>query len=164
MDEEKTLWAGSPSQLVNLPAYVLCAVGVGVCLGAALVLRGRATDAVVYGLAGAALIPVVIAAAKWVLLKTRHYELTTERLRVRTGLLSRRTDEVELYRVKDYVLVEPFWLRLFGLGDLVVNTTDDINPNVVLAAVPQAAQVRDELRKHVELCRDRKRVRVAEME
>jgi uncharacterized membrane protein YdbT with pleckstrin-like domain len=114
--------------------------------------------------AGIALVPVLIGGIKWMQTQCRRYQLTTERLRVRQGVFSRRTDEVELYRVKDYVLVEPFFLRLFGLGNVVVNTHDTTNPTVLLEAIPDASAVRDQIRKHVELCRVQKNVRVAELE
>jgi hypothetical protein len=66
--------------------------------------------------------------------------------------------------VQDYALVEPFWLRLFGLGNINITTTDNANPTIVIEAVPDAGALRDQIRKHVELCRDRKRVRIAEVE
>jgi uncharacterized membrane protein YdbT with pleckstrin-like domain len=101
---------------------------------------------------------------RWIQTRCRRYELTTQRLLLSQGVLSRRTDEVELYRVKDYALVEPLALRLFGLGNIVVTTTDDTNLTVTLRAVPAARQLRDQMRQHVEVCRDKKRVRVSEFE
>ena len=41
---------------------------------------------------------------------------------------------------------------------------DDQNPNIYLKAIPDGKGLRDQIRKHVELCRDRKRVRVSELE
>jgi hypothetical protein len=63
-----------------------------------------------------------------------------------------------------YELQEPFVLRLFGLGNLVLLTHDESNPTVVLRAIPGAKALRDQIRQHVEECRDKKRVRVAELE
>ena len=165
MDEEQRIWEGHPSNLINLPIYILCALLAGALIGGAIFLNLRHFDAPFsFALAGAALIPVFIALAKWLQNKYRRYEVTTERLRISRGVLSRKTDEVELYRVKDYVLMEPFSLRMFGLGDIVMQTTDDANPTVVLRAVSQAPALRDQIRKYVEICRDRKRVRITELE
>lgn len=161
--QEQPIWKGCPSQIINLPVYLLCGLAAGACLGAAVPLSGPLgpwTGAV----AGAAAIPLLIALIRWIQTRCRRYELTTQRLLLSRGVFSRRTDEVELYRVKDYALVEPLSLRLFGLGNIVVTTTDDANLTVTLRAVPAARQLRDQMRQHVEACRDKKRVRVSEFE
>ena len=115
-------------------------------------------------IAGAALIPLAISFWKWLVVRCRRYELTTERLLLTSGVFSRDSQALELYRVKDYSLSEPLLLRLFGLGDIVLNTSDESNPTVTLRAVSGAQTLRDDIRKHVEICRDKKRVRVAELE
>jgi len=163
MDEEQTVWEGHASHVINLPVYVLCALVAGALLGGGILLRGQ-NPYILYGLAAAALVPLFIALAKWLQNKYRRYQITTERVRISQGVFSRKTDEVELYRVKDYVLVEPFSLRLFGLGNIALTTTDDSNPNVVIQAVPRASALRDQMRKYVEICRERKRVHITELE
>jgi len=160
MDEEQNVWEGHSSHFINLPVYLLCALAVGALLGGSFFLAPPLSFAV----AGAAAIPLVIALFKWLDNKCRRYQVTTERLRLSRGILSRKTDEVELYRVKDYVLVEPFWLRLFGLAYIGMQTTDDANPKVHIKAIPQASALRDQIRKYVEICRERKHVRITEFE
>ncbi len=87
------------------------------------------------------------------------YELTTQRLRITRGILNRRLDELELYRVKDYVMEQPFLLRLLGLGNITIVTSDATTPTVALRAVAGVAGVREKLRNAVQAERDRKRVR-----
>jgi uncharacterized membrane protein YdbT with pleckstrin-like domain len=164
MDEETTIWEGNPSQLLNFGIFLLCGLIAGALLGVALVFWNKLTPPFPLVLAGIALVPVVYALAQWLKTKCTRYQLTSERLRLRTGVLSRKTDEIELYRVKDYVLIEPFWLRLFGLGNIALTTNDDANPQVTLRAVPEGDNLRDQLRKHVELCRQNKGVRIREFE
>jgi uncharacterized membrane protein YdbT with pleckstrin-like domain len=164
MDEEKTIWQGSPSQILNLHVFLLCGLAAAALLAAAVLMRERLGSPQTYVAAGAAVIPLLIAFVKYLQIKFQRYELTTERLRIRTGILSRQTDEIELYRVKDYILREPFSIRIFGLGDIAITTTDDANPNVLLRAVHHPNTLRDEIRKHVEQRREAKRVRIAELE
>lgn len=57
----------------------------------------------------------------------------------------------------------PFRLRLFGCGNLILNTSDSSTPVVTLEGIPADAELRDGLRAAVEQCRDRKRARVAEV-
>jgi uncharacterized membrane protein YdbT with pleckstrin-like domain len=163
-NEEKTLWEGHSSQILNLPTFIVCGLAAGVLAGSAILLRTRVSSGVCLALAAATLIPLVIALGKWVQNQCRRYQVTTERIHLRQGVLSRKTDDLELYRVKDYLLVEPFLLRLFGLGNIVLTTTDEANPTLVIKAIPQIQLLRDQIRKQVELCRTRKGVRIAELE
>ncbi|MCI0748195.1 MAG: PH domain-containing protein [Verrucomicrobia subdivision 3 bacterium] len=162
MEEETTVWQGHPSQILNLHIFLLCGLAAGALIAAGLLFQLQFPVACIVG--SAAIIPLFFAFVKWLQIKFQKYELTTERLRLRCGVLSRKTDEVELYRVKDYVLHEPLSLRLFGLGNVALTTTDDANPSVLLRAVSHPETLRDQIRKHVELRREAKRVRITEME
>jgi uncharacterized membrane protein YdbT with pleckstrin-like domain len=96
--------------------------------------------------------------------KNTKYELTTERLRMRHGVFSKHTDELELYRVRDYKLQQPFFLRIFSLGNIVLQTSDKSHPHVVLTAIPNGEDLREQLRTYVEECRTRKGVRELDVE
>jgi uncharacterized membrane protein YdbT with pleckstrin-like domain len=137
---EQLIWEGSSSQVRNLHIYLLCALFCWL------------------------VIPIFYALAKWIQLRSRHYELTTQRVRIRQGVFSKRTDELELYRVKDSTVFEPFWQRLFGLGNIIITTNDTSTPSLTLEALPNAADTREKLRAAIEECRDRKHVRIAELE
>jgi uncharacterized membrane protein YdbT with pleckstrin-like domain len=163
MDEERTLWEGTPSQIINLPLFILCALAAGALIGGAFFLRDRMGQGA-YIMGAAAVIPLFIAIWRWVRTNATKYHLTTERLHVTTGVFSRRTEDLELYRVKDYHINEPFTMRVFGLADIILNTTDDANATIFLKAIPDGKGLRDQIRKNVEVCRDRKRVRVQELE
>ncbi|NIP97108.1 MAG: PH domain-containing protein [Akkermansiaceae bacterium] len=110
---------------------------------------------VALGTAGAAL----VAGWNYLVVRCQRYEVTTQRLRLVEGVLNQRIDEVELYRVKDTQILRPVLLRVFGLGNLQLETSDRTHPKPVLAAIKNATEVREQLRKHVETLRDQKRVR-----
>jgi uncharacterized membrane protein YdbT with pleckstrin-like domain len=164
MSDETTIWEGSSSQVLNLPAFIFCGLLVGILVGAAVFFGKQAGVGVAIILSGAAIFPVLYALFRFVKTHSRHYTVTTERVRIREGMLSKTTNEVELYRVRDYVLVEPLSMRFFGLADLIFTTDDQNNPRVVLAAISEAQKLKDQIRQHVEVCRDKKRVRVTEWE
>jgi uncharacterized membrane protein YdbT with pleckstrin-like domain len=162
-NEERTLWDGTPSQLINLPFFLLCAIIAGGLIGGAVLLRERnQTPALILGACAA--LPLIFAFWRWLKTRSYKYHLTTERLQMTEGIFSRKSEDLELYRVKDYHIIEPFTMRMFGLADVVLNTMDDTNPTVKLKAIAGGSKLRDEIRKHVELCRDRKRVRVSEFD
>ena len=140
MTNEEVVWSDSPSQVLNIPTFVVC------------------------GLLCWLVVPIFIGVWKWLVLKNTRYELTTERLRVRRGVLNKELEELELYRVRDYRLEQPFILRMFSLGTITINTTDVTQPIVILHGVRDSEHVREQIRNHVEQCRTAKRVRALDIE
>lgn len=148
---ETDLWTGHPSQWVHFWFYLFCIL---VAIGAAVPAPWTS------GVSALVLvIPVVLWIIRWWMTRTTVYELTSQRLRIRSGILTRRLDELELYRVKDYVLEQPLLLRLVGLGNLTLLTSDATTPTVILRAIARVEEVRELLRNAVQTERDRKRVR-----
>jgi uncharacterized membrane protein YdbT with pleckstrin-like domain len=109
-------------------------------------------------------VPALWMLARYIATRCQRYEVTSERVKVTTGLLSRHTNEIELYRVRDYSIVEPFWLRLVGCGNIVLITADASNPNFILRAVPHAATLKDQIRTNTERMRQRRGVRSLEVD
>jgi membrane protein YdbS with pleckstrin-like domain len=52
------------------------------------------------------------------------YRITTQRIVVEQGLLSKSRNVVELFRVDDFDLLRPFGMRLLGYGALRVKSSD----------------------------------------
>ena len=152
---EEILWKGSPSQMLNLGKFL---VGL-------LLIAGVAVGGVAFPPAWAAII-IPLGWMLWEFLKVRCrvFELTTERLRLYSGVLNQTIDEIELYRVKDTSMERPFWFRMFGLSSLYLDTSDRSHPKVELEAIADAVNLRETLRKQVEYWRDRKRVREVDFE
>ena len=157
--KETIVWRGTPSQWTNFGVYLLCLLlTAGVIFGYTIVSPPQ--PLILLGLA----VPFIWALCRWIATKCQRYEITSERVKITTGLLSRRSSEVELYRVRDYSIVEPFWLRLVGCGDVVLVTADRTTPQFVLHAVPNAAALKDQIRTHTEQMRQRRGVRDLEID
>jgi uncharacterized membrane protein YdbT with pleckstrin-like domain len=160
--EEKSVWSGTSSQLVNLGVFVFCGLVFAVLMAALIILWPKLQPMGPAALVPAFLIlfsPVAYALVKVMLIKAVRFEISTERIKITTGIFSKQTNAMELYRVKDYSLQEPFFYRLFHLGNITILTSDHSTPQIVMKAIPSARQLMDELRKHVELRRDLKKVR-----
>jgi len=138
MAEEQSLWKGSPAQVVNLGVYLVCLLLCWLVL------------------------PIFYALWRWIDTRLTEYELTSQRLVYRSGVFNRKTEEIELYRVRDSSLDEPLLLRLFGAGNVVIYAADSSAPSLVLRAVQGAMDVRQKLRAAVEMVREQKRVRTIE--
>lgn len=148
---ENTLWKGHSSQWVHFWFYFFCIIiAVASAVGA-------------FFTAGVAALGIPIAlimwAIRWWVTKCTSYELTTQRLKISSGILNRRLEELELFRVKDYAMVQPLFLRLLGLGNLTMITSDISTPTIAIKAIPRVEEVREMLRTTVQNERDRKRVR-----
>lgn len=149
--QETVLWSGHSSQLVHFWWYLICvilalAAVVGAIFTAGLSLVGL-------------IIPLIMWGVRWWMTRTTKYELTSQRLRRTSGILNRTLDELELYRVKDYSVEMPLMMRIFGLGNLRLVTSDATTPVVDIPAIKDAMDVRELLRTAVQVERDRKRVR-----
>ena len=140
MTDEKSVWNGTPSQVINIPAFVL--LGIFFWL----------------------IIPIFIILWKWLVVRNTRYELTTERLKIRQVVLNKKMDDLELYRVRDFKLEKPFFLRLFSLGNIILQTSDKSHPVVILRAIKDGEEIREQIRNMVEACRVKKRVREVDYE
>jgi uncharacterized membrane protein YdbT with pleckstrin-like domain len=152
---EESLWTGHPSQWIHFWYYLFCLVLLGGIAVAATI-----TAPATAGLGYIALaFPVILWLLRWWVTRCTRYELTTQRLKIATGVLNRKHDELELYRVKDYSMEQPLFLRILGLGNLIMVTSDASTPTVALKAISGVETVREKLRTAVQFERDRKRVR-----
>ena len=133
---EETIWSGTSSQVKNLGAFLLCLL----------------------------IIPIPWAIYRWLVVKNTTFRLTSERLITERGILNKTTDTLELYRVRDQQVTQPFLQRLFGLHTIQLLTTDTSTPSVVIDYVPLELGLQDKFRAQVEECRTRKRVRSIDIE
>jgi len=163
VEQEREIWTARPSQLINFGLYAVCLLVFGFLVSAFFLIPHPSLYMLI-GLGAIMAIFLIVALSRWIITRARVYRVTSQRIKITEGVFSRRTEEVELYRVRDYRLSEPFWMRLFGRGNIVISTTDNSSPTVVLEAIRDPSGHREEIRKYVELCRDKKRVRITEME
>ena len=164
---ESTVWQGTPSQVINLSQYILWGLIFVVLLASGIALLRSMDDvpaAAVAMLCVVAAIPWIAAVWKWLILANIRYELTTQRLRIRTGIFNKHLDELELYRVRDYTLEQPFFLRLFSLSNVVLQTSDKSTQMVILRAIPRGEWVREQMRTYVEEARMRRGVREVDLD
>jgi uncharacterized membrane protein YdbT with pleckstrin-like domain len=88
-----------------------------------------------------ALVLLLIAVARPLLIwKTTTYELTTGRLRVREGILTRRGRDIPLTRISDVSFTRSLFDRLVGAGRLVVESPGE-HGQIVLTDIPQVIRV-----------------------
>jgi uncharacterized membrane protein YdbT with pleckstrin-like domain len=136
MSDEQVAWSGGPSQWCNFWWFGSCLL----------------------------LLPIPFAVWKWLEVRNTVYTLTDQRLKFTRGVLSKTTEDLELYRVRDTKFQQNMWERMLGLGEIVLFTTDETTAVVSLPWIRDAEGVREKMRALVEARRDAKRVRYLDAE
>ncbi|MCS6797261.1 MAG: PH domain-containing protein [Myxococcota bacterium] len=102
--------------------------------------------------------------ALWLRSLARRYKITTERIVIETGLLSRRLEQIDLYRIEDYVVERPFGQRLLGTGNLVVRSGDRTSPQIRIERVrTDVVALYESLRRATEADKRRRGVRLMDV-
>jgi uncharacterized membrane protein YdbT with pleckstrin-like domain len=136
MTDEQVAWTGGPSQWCNFWWFASCLL----------------------------LLPIPLAVWKWLEVRNTVYMLTDQRLKFTRGVLSKTTEDLELYRVRDTKFQQNVWERMLGLGEIELFTTDETTSVVSLPWIRDAEGVREKIRGLVEARRDAKRVRYLDAE
>lgn len=90
------------------------------------------------------------------------YKLTNEKLLIETGFLSKKEEEVRLYRIMDLTLNRPFGQRIWGLGTIHCCTGDKSTPEFDILRIKDAERVKNLLSDMVEEERAKKRITARE--
>ena len=103
----------SPSQIINLPYYLLCLLLTPFLIGIFMFIH------------------------RYLITKydTFYISLAEQRIILSKGVFNKVTNDIELYRIKDITLIEPFWLRIIGLSNIKIISSDATMPEVTLKAV-----------------------------
>lgn len=167
---EQTLWSDSPSWLLHLGNVIFWSIS-GIVLPSLIIylwtkgVENPKLDTFFWVVLLASIsIPFSIVFLRIFDTRFINYTLTSERLIIKKGMLTRTTDEIELYRVKDIRLVEPFLQRLVGLSVLEITSSDRSNPNIHLAGIRNGDELRNNMRNQVERLRTNKNVREVDFE
>lgn len=90
------------------------------------------------------------------------YALSEDRLFISVGFLSVKDEEVILYRVKDISVRRTLWQRLFGVGTVIIASSDKTTPLLTLLNVKKPMDVKEMLHENVESMKLRRRMRINE--
>ncbi|HLT88017.1 MAG TPA: PH domain-containing protein [Sphingobacterium sp.] len=82
------------------------------------------------------LISIFVAAYRYLYINLIRYTITKQTITARTGIIARKFDNLELFRVKDYIVSQSVFERIFGLMTINLHTTDLSNPSLRMAGVP----------------------------
>lgn len=81
------------------------------------------------------------------------YRLTTQRLFIERGILSRVIDQTELIRVDDVRIHKKLLDRMMGLGSVQILTTDATDKDIRIVGVDNPDQLADHIRRNMRTLR-----------
>ena len=84
------------------------------------------------------------------------YTLTEEKLLIDTGILSRNQEEIRLYRITDFSVKQGIFQRIFGVGNILVSSSDNLQHEFVICDVKKPYDVKEMLSDMVEKERESK--------
>jgi membrane protein YdbS with pleckstrin-like domain len=145
--QERTVWEGSPSQLGNARFYVLSAL-------AGLVLLPTLIGPI---------IPALAVLRRYLATRFTSYSLTNERLSITSGILSRKSEEMELHRLQDSRLTQSFLQRIFHISSVTLISSDKTTPTIHLHSLKDGKKVREGVRKLSEIRRRSRGVQEVEI-
>jgi uncharacterized membrane protein YdbT with pleckstrin-like domain len=133
---EELLFVGSPAALPSLGHWLLAVCTFGV-----------------YGIYA------------WAQAKATSYRITTQRIVVERGLFSKRMEQIDLYRVVDYVVERPFSQRIVGTGNITLEAMDKTTPELKIFGLrTDMMALYERLRIATESEKQRRGVRVMDVE
>ena len=154
MSTNDLTWDASPSQYVNLSFY-LANLGIGI-VGTYIAYHTNiylneshpelATQYGIWIYLAAPAYMVIATIFKWVETSLHNYKIEADQFIETTGILNRSESRLELFRVKDISTERPLLLRLFGLGKVILHTSDKSSPVVSLNGISKCLDFAEVLR------------------
>ena len=90
------------------------------------------------------------------------YRLTEDRIFCETGFLNLHEEEILLYRIRDLELKLSLGQRLFGVGSVLIHSSDKTNPSLELKNIKRPREVKEQIYRQVEACKEARRMRTME--
>lgn len=153
LETEKDLFVGNPvliysvGQLVPFLLVIAAALAVGYFLGS--------SAGILYSFLGFLVLSGIICLFYYLKSLRTHYEITTQRIKLGLGLLSKVQESLELFRIDHFELHKPLGMRLMGQGSLHLFSSDAEFEKFYVYGVPNLESLADTLRE----CQLRERTR-----
>src|ERR1035437_1902503 len=160
---DNVIWESRPSQIFNGKLFFQLALLIFICL----MVPNKILNLTIYKPIHVYVILIfsIICYIFYVLwnclaMYSIRYVLTDERLMIYSGILDQEEKQIALYRINDYKVFSPFFLRIFGMGNIILYSTDNFTPSFTLFAVKNPIDIKDIIRSNVERVKVEKHILV----
>ncbi|HUZ59328.1 MAG TPA: PH domain-containing protein [Hanamia sp.] len=100
---------------------------------------------------------VVLGLYKYFLIISSTFYLTDQQLIIQRGVFTKTVNYLELYRIKDILVEQPFWMKALGLMNITLLSFDKEESLLVLKGI-KISDLPQSIRNHVQECRQRNKV------
>jgi membrane protein YdbS with pleckstrin-like domain len=138
---EKDLYVGHPAMIYSIGQVLPFLVVI-----AAAVVADIAGAPTPYTVLGFVLLVAIIILRYYFKSASIHYEITTQRIKLERGLLSKLQESLELFRIDHFELHRPLGMRLVGQSSLHLFSSDAELTNFYVYGVPGLEALADTLR------------------
>jgi uncharacterized membrane protein YdbT with pleckstrin-like domain len=147
VETERTIYSGSPSAIYSIGQLVPFLV-VLLLAGVAVYFLDRQgeTTYITYAILAALALCLVILLRYYLISRAIHYTITTQRIKLERGMLSKVQESLELFRIDHFELRQPLGSRLLGQSFLHIYSSDAELENFSIYAVPNLPALADQLR------------------
>lgn len=158
MATEKDLFSGYPAVIYDAaqlwPFFIVTIVAAGV--GYALAQNGvEPALAGLYSLLGFLICWGAFCFHFYLKSRRTHYEITTQRIKYERGVLNKKQESLELFRIDHFELLKPLGMRLLGFAELHLYSSDAEFGDKYIYGVPKLEAMAETLRE----CQLRERTR-----
>ena len=91
------------------------------------------------------------------------YSMSDDRIFCEKGLLNMRFEEILLYRVRDISMKITLGQRIFGVGSILLQSSDKTAPVLEIKNVKNPRQVKEMIHQQVEQVKEQRRMRFGEV-
>ena len=140
-ETEKDLFSGHPAILYSVSQVVPFAV---LIVGAAIAIYAGA--GVAYVLLAFVVLAGLFCLNYWAKSRSVHFEITTQRIKLERGVLSKVQESLELFRIDHFEFRKPLGMRLLGQSALHVYSSDAEVSKFFIYAVPNLEALAEQLR------------------
>lgn len=156
----RVIYSGTPSWKAWYGSYALV-VGLAVAgVAGGVALKLLTPEPVIAAIVGAVLLVAALALFVTVELKRRatKYRVSTRTIDVEEGVLSRRINTLQLWRVRDVVFEQSLTQRMLGVASIRLVVHDDTSPKLLLAGLTNGRAVFEEVKLAIDLARQSRNV------
>jgi hypothetical protein len=157
--DRKTIYEGSPSWKAYLGYYIIVGFGALVVIGIARIAR---SDASISQRVLDVIIPIAAATAFGFGItfyrKSIRFRVTNTVIEFERGLLSKRIDVLQLWRIRDVVYKQNLVDRILGIAHVEIVAQDKTNPDLEIVGMPASRQLFEQIRDSIEIQRQAKNV------
>ena len=144
-DTDELLFVMKPSQLVNIWWLLLFLICITIGFSIQMYWFGVITGVVWF--------------SKWVIVQCWSFRFHEKTIAERKGVFSVLTIEIHYFRIKSVRWIQPFWLRIFGLSNVVLITSDPLIPELKIYGIKNGNDLVNSIKEEVSIWRRERTVK-----